>query len=459
MKTLWGSRFSEGLDKLAWDYNASIGFDWRLAEVDVQGSIIWAKALMQAGILSPKELELMVGGLENVLVEIQSGEFVIKSTDEDVHTAIERRLTEFIGKVGGKLHTGRSRNDQVITDFTVWLVNTIDEIDGKIYQLQAALEKRAKIDLGIIMPGLTHTQQSQPVYLSHWWLSFFWPLVRDRERLTEIRQRAAVIPLGSGAMAGTPYPVDRAALAKEFGEFTITQNSIDAVSNRDSAAEFLFAASLIAIHLSKISSVLIQLSSYGYGYFQIADAYTTGSSLMPQKKNPDTLELTRGKAGTIIGRLTGILAMLKGLPSAYDKDLQEDKTAVFETYDTLCLMLPIMAGLIETLNVNKKNIKSSMDEGMLATDLADYLVKKGVPFREAHDAVGKIARYSELNNISLNVVPINMLRRFHAKFEKDAMDLLDFETSANLRDVVGGTSMKAVKAQMKKVKAYLSDNR
>ena len=455
MKNLWGGRFASGVNPLAWEYNASISFDWRLAEKDIQGSIAWAKGLEKAAVLTPDEASSILKGLQAVLVEIQADQFELHPSDEDVHTAVERRLTELIGENGGKLHTGRSRNDQVATDFTLWILDAINETLKGLNSVQSALINRAETDMNIVISGYTHLQQSQPILLSHWWLSHFWPLTRDCQRLKNLRERAAVLPLGSGAMAGTPYPVDRNFLAKELGLNAVSPNSIDAVSNRDAAAEFLFIASLIAVHLSKLSEALILFSTTEFGYIQLSDAYTTGSSLMPQKKNPDTLELTRGKTGTIIGRLSGLLATLKGLPSTYDKDLQEDKLAVFETYDNLSLMLPVMAGALSTLQVNADRMRSALNPAILATDLADYLVARGMPFREAHSAIGQAVRQAEEQNLPLHQLPLKSYQAICPLFEQDVYAVFDFESAIAKRDLPGGTSPRAVQTQLHEAKQFI----
>jgi argininosuccinate lyase len=449
MKNLWGGRFASGVDPLAWQFNASIGVDWRLAEADIQSSVAWAKALSKAEVLQPSEMQALVDGLHAVLVEVRSDTFQLQSTDEDVHTAVERRLTELIGPLGGKLHTGRSRNDQVATDFNLWLMQAITQIDEFLGQLLNVMVKRAENDMGIIMSGYTHLQQSQPILLSHWWLSYFWPLVRDRQRLAELKQRASVLPLGSGAMAGTPFPIDRQFLADELGFSSISPNSIDAVSNRDAAVEFLFTASLLAVHLSKLAESLILFATSEFGYIHLSDAYTTGSSLMPQKKNPDTLELTRGKAGTIIGRLTGLLATLKGLPSTYDKDLQEDKQPVFETFDNLCMMLPVMAGVLDTLEVDAERMQANLNPAILATDLADYLVSKGVPFREAHNLAGQVVRKSEEQKLDMRELPLNVYQDISPHFSQDVYEVYQFTLAVDKKNVTGGTATEAVTQQLK----------
>ena len=453
---LWGGRFSGKLDPIAWEYNASIPFDWRLAECDVRGSIAWAKGLMKADVITLDEQQQIVKGLTDILNEIRAGKFVQAESDEDVHTAIERRLTEITGSVGGKLHTGRSRNDQIATDFSLWLQTALKQVDAQVKNVQTALVKRAESDMGQLITGYTHMQRSQPILLSHWWLSHFWPLERDRQRLAQLRERASVLPLGSGALAGTSFPIDRQFLANQLGFKAISQNSLDAVANRDHAAEFLFDAALIGVHLSHLSEALIIYASTEFGFIELSDAYATGSSLMPQKKNPDTLELTRGKSATIIGRLTGLLALLKGLPSAYDKDLQEDKVPVFETFDTLNLMLPVVAGVLHTLEIKPERINASLDPNILATDLADYLVRKGVPFRDAHGVVGKAVRKSAELKLRLDQLPLSEYQAMHDSFSEDVSSVFDFHASIAHREVPGATGPKAVQIQLQQAKSLLS---
>lgn len=452
---LWGGRFSEGLDVLAAALNNSIGFDWRLAEVDIRGSIAWAKALAKAGVLTEDEANQICAGLEAVAQEVHGEDFALSPMDEDVHTAVERRLTEIIGPVGGKLHTGRSRNDQVATDFRLWMMETIQHIDAMLAGVQSALVARAENDLGILMPGYTHVQRAQPILLSHWWLSHFWPLARDRQRMGDLYKRVSVLPLGSGAIAGTPFPIDRDLLAELLGFSAISPNSIDAVSDRDFAAEFLFAAAMTGIHLSRLSEALILFSSAEFGFVELSDTYTTGSSLMPQKKNPDTLELTRGKAGTLIGRLTGLLATLKGLPSAYDKDLQEDKQPVFEATDMLALLLPVMTGLLESLTVHPERMHQALDPMLLATDLADYLVHRGVPFREAHGLVGQVVRHAQSLALSIDRLPFEELRAISPVFEADVSSVFQFQAAVDRRSAAGGTALEAVRAQIQQAKETL----
>lgn len=452
---LWGGRFTENLNELAAKLNNSLPFDWRLAEVDVRGSIAWAQALSRAKVLSMDDSAQIVFGLHKILDEIHGGHLKFDTGDEDIHSLVERRLGEIVGPVAGKLHTGRSRNDQVATDFRLWLMGAIDQIDRALHELQATLVDRAETDWSIRLPGYTHFQRAQPILLSHWWLSHFWPLARDRERLAQARTRTAVLPLGAGALAGAPFPIDREWLAHELGFNGVSANSLDAVSDRDFAAEFLFAAALIGVHLSKLAEALIVYSTAEYGFVELADAFSTGSSLMPQKKNPDTLELARGQAGTLIGHLTGLLATLKGLPSAYDKDLQEDKPAVFAAVETLLTVLPVTAGAIRTLSVKADRMQAALDPALLATDLADYLVARGVPFREAHAITGRAVRRAIELGIKLDQLPLIELQAIHPVFDEAVTSVFDFQAAIERRSVTGGTGSLAVQAQIEEAKRFL----
>ncbi len=452
---LWGGRFTQGLDSAAAMLNNSLAVDWRMAEVDIRGSQAWARALAKAGVLTDAEAATLCQGLEEVLAEVQSDQFEFAPGDEDVHTAIERRLTERVGALGGKLHTGRSRNDQVATDFRMWMLTALDALDGLLRDAQSALVERAERDEGILLPGYTHVQRAQPILFSHWWLSHFWALARDRERFGQLRERTSSLPLGSGALAGAPFAVDRAFLAQELGFDSISANSLDAVSDRDFAVEFLFDAALVGVHLSRLSEALIMFSSAEFGFVELADTYSTGSSLMPQKKNPDTLELTRGKAGTLIGRLTGLLATLKGLPSAYDKDLQEDKPPVFEAADTLSNLLVVMAGLLRSLKVHPEACQGALDPMLLATELADYLVARDVPFRQAHEAVGKLVRKSQESGARLDQLSIKVYKAIHPVFEEDVFDVFNFAAAVARRNLPGGTGPQAVKEQLAQAKQGL----
>jgi argininosuccinate lyase len=453
--TLWGGRFSNKLDSSAWELNTSIGFDRRLAAQDVRGSIAWARAIYQAGLLTGEECADMIAGLERIISEIAADSFEYQSGDEDIHSAVERRLGELIGSVAGKLHTGRSRNDQVATDFRLWVMDALPGLDSAIRELQKALVERSEAAGDILMPGYTHLQRAQPVLLSHWWLSQFWPLQRDRERLQGIAPRLAILPLGCGAMAGTPFPIDRATLAQTLGFITPALNSLDAVSDRDFAAEFLFCAAMTGIHLSKLSEAVILFNTAEFGFFELSDAFSTGSSLMPQKKNPDVFELARGKAAGLVGLLTGLLAMLKGLPSTYDKDLQEDKQPVFHAYDTLMALLPVLAGAIRTMTVHPDRMRSGIDAAMMATDLADYLVTKGVPFRKAHALTGQAVRWALECGKPLDGLTLQEFQAISPAFEEDVYGVFDPMQSVSRRCAIGGTAPEAVKAQLVQARALV----
>ncbi len=445
---LWGGRFAKETDELAYQFNASLSFDVRLYDEDITCSIAWARGLAAADILTESEVAIIIAGLEEIRAEIEENAFAFTAADEDIHTAVERRLSEMVGPVGGKLHTGRSRNDQVATDFRLWTMRAIDRLQESVGQLGQVLLDNARANPNLPMPGYTHLQHAQPVTWGHWILSHLWPLIRDAGRLGEARTRAAVMPLGSAALAGTSFPIDRRALAEELGFDTISQNSLDGVSDRDFAADFLYAATMISLHLSRLSEQLIIFSSAEFGFITLDDSYSTGSSIMPQKKNPDTLELTRGKAGRLLGNLTGWLATLKGLPSAYDKDLQEDKEPVFDAYDTLSMALPVMAGLIRTLRLRPKRMAAQLTPDLLATDLADYLVRRGVPFREAHDLVGKAVQMAEERQVPLNALALEELRTISDRFNPDVAEIFNVQASLASRAAVGGTAPEALQAQL-----------
>jgi argininosuccinate lyase len=453
--TLWGGRFSGKLDKAAFDLNTSLPFDKRLAMQDVKGSATWAEAITQAGVLTEDESKHIVSGLEAVSAEFESGSFTFVKSDEDIHTAVERRLGELIGPLAGKLHTGRSRNDQVATDFRLWILDNLPTLDAAIAGLQATLVDLADKHVSTLMPGYTHLQRAQPITLGHWLLSHFWALNRDRERLANLRERIAILPLGCAALAGTAFPVDRVVLAESLGFDAPAPNSLDAVSDRDFVAEYLFCAAMIGVHLSKLAENVILFTTAEFGFFELSDAFSTGSSLMPQKKNPDMFELARGKAGTLIGLLSGMLATLKGLPSTYDKDLQEDKVPVFQATDTLLAILPVLAGALETMAVNKIRMAAAIDASMLATDLADYLVRKGVPFREAHGVAGKAVRMAAEKGVSLDQLSLNEWQAL-GPFDADVKDVFNPLKAVERRNAIGGTSPQSVKKQIRKAKSYLT---
>jgi argininosuccinate lyase len=454
MTTLWGGRFSGKLDGQAFALNASLPFDKRLAKQDVKGSIAWAAALAQAGVISDEEARGIISGLEKIAVELENQEFAFLELDEDIHSAVERRLGELIGPLAGKLHTGRSRNDQVATDFRLWILETLPVMEAATKGLQSTLVALAGRYQSTLMPGYTHLQRAQPVTLAHWLLSHFWALQRDRERLSDLRDRVAVLPLGCGALAGTAFPIDRIALAQALGFDLPAMNSIDAVSDRDFAAEYLFCLTMTGVHLSKLSENMVLFTTAEFGFFELSDAFSSGSSLMPQKKNPDLFELTRGKAGTMIGSLAGLLSTLKGLPSTYDKDLQEDKVPVFQATDTLLAILPVLASALETMTVHEKTMLKAIDPSTLATDLADHLVRKGVPFREAHGMVGKAVLAAKEKGISLKKLPL-MDWQALGPFDESVYQVFDPMKSVEQRNSIGGTSPQAVEKQIQKARVLL----
>ena len=454
--TLWGGRFSAKLNDHAWDLNSSLPVDQRMALQDVEGSRAWAEALQCVGILTHKEHISISNGLAAIKEEFASGRFSFVPSDEDIHTAVERRLSELIGEAAGKLHTGRSRNDQVATDFRLWMLQNIPVLHAAVNDLQSALIEQAEKAGETIMPGYTHLQRAQPILLAHWWLSHYWPLQRDQARLNDLTARVSVLPLGSGALAGAPFEIDRMRLAKALGFADVSRNSIDAVSDRDFAAEYLFCATMIGIHLSKLAEQIILYTSTEFGFFELADAYSTGSSLMPQKKNPDVFELTRGKAGGLLGLFTGLLATLKGLPSTYDKDLQEDKAPVFQATDTLCAILPVITGALRTITVKPARLQGAIDASMMATDLADYLVGKGVPFRRAHEITGRVIRAAGEQQISLTQISLAEYQAISPTFDVDVYQVFDPMKSIQKRNAIGGTSPQSVKNQLAGIRKYQS---
>jgi argininosuccinate lyase len=452
---LWGGRFTGATDPLMEEFNASITFDRQLWAVDIAGSQAYARALARAGIVTAAEADAIVEGLARVADEWQAGAFVIKEGDEDIHTANERRLTELIGSTAGKLHTGRSRNDQIATDVRLWLRAEIATIRHHLHDLIRVAVARAAAEIDILMPGYTHLQPAQPIRWSHWLLSRAWAWQRDAQRLDELAARVNVMPLGSGALAGNPLGIDRAALAADLEFAEITYNSLDGVSDRDFIAEFLFWGALVMVHLSQFAEDLIIYSSREFSFVKLADAYSTGSSLMPQKKNPDALELLRGKSARVMGQMTGLMTLLKGLPSSYDKDLQEDKEPLFDAVHTVGSSLQIASGVISTLEPNVAAMRAALSPEMLATDLAEYLVRKGVPFRETHHIAGAAVQMAEMQAIPLSELTLDDLLSLHHAFEEDVADVWDFEKSVDTRDAAGGTSRRAVLEQIDKLQEWL----
>lgn len=454
--TLWGGVFSQATDDAVRRLNDSLRFDWRLYNVDITGSQAWARAIADAGVLTPGERDQIIDGLERVRADFAAGSFSAAPGDEDVHTAVERRLGEIAGPVAGKLHTGRSRNDQVATDLLLWLLDAAHTLGGQIRALGEALVRQAEQHTATLMPGYTHFQPAQPVTAAHWWLNHFWPLARDVERLKRAADSwRSECPLGSGALAGTPYPIDRQVLAERLGFYAPSHNSLDAVANRDHAAEFLFIAALLGVHLSRLAEDLIIFSNPALGFARLDERYSTGSSLMPQKRNPDPLELARGKSGRMIGQLAGLLATLKGLPSAYNKDLQEDKEPLFDAFDTLDTLLPALTGLVASVTLNPDRMRAALDPAMLATDMADYLVAKGVPFREAHALAGRAVKLAETRGVALSELRADDLAPLSDRIAPDVTRVFDFAAAVERRAALGGTGETV--SQLERARAWLSE--
>ncbi|KAJ1920406.1 argininosuccinate lyase [Mycoemilia scoparia] len=454
-KKLWGGRFSGKTDPLMEAFNESIHFDRRMYDVDLTGSQAYAKALQQQGILTAEEQQQIHEGLERVRQEWKSNQFQLKPGDEDIHTANERRLSELIGSVAGKLHTGRSRNDQVATDMRLWLRDEGHKLLTYLCELIQALATRAQTDIDILMPGYTHLQRAQPIRWSHLLMSFAFWFKDDAERLCQLLARTNRLPLGSGALAGNPFRVSRQFLSNELGFDAVIPNSLFGVSDRDFVAEFLYWGTMTMTHISRLAEDLIIYSTAEFGFVALADAYSTGSSLMPQKKNPDSLELLRGKCGRVFGSMSGFLMSYKGIPSTYNKDLQEDKEPMFDVADTLSGSLQITSAVISTLTVHKEKMQAALTDDMLATDLADYLVRKGVPFRETHHISGSAVRMAEDKKCQLSQLTVEDLKTLHPSFEKDVAEVWNFERSVENRASLGGTSKEMVQQQIKQVNVWL----
>jgi argininosuccinate lyase len=435
-------------------FNESISFDKRMWKEDLDGSVAYAKAIAKAGIISSEERDLLVNGLEQVRVEWTNGTFELKAGDEDIHTANERRLTELIGPVGGKLHTGRSRNDQVATDTRLWIVAAERDILQDMATLLNAGAEFARDHIDILMAGYTHLQPAQPIRFSHWICSHLVALQRDAQRLQELIPRANQCPLGSGALAGNAFGVDREFLASELGFDGVTPNSLDAVCDRDFVLEFLLWSTMLLIHLSQFAEDVI-VTNLLRGV-DIDDAYATGSSLMPQKKNPDALELLRGKAGMALGRSVGFATTLKGLPRAYNKDLQEDKVPLFQAVDTVKDCLAIATGVLVTMKPNPSMLRRALCPEMLATDLADYLVRRGVPFRETHHISGACVRLAEEQGVSIDTLTLEQLQAIDSRFEEDVMQVWDYEVSVERKSSTGGTCKASVMKQIDDLVAFAS---
>ncbi|MEE8185296.1 MAG: argininosuccinate lyase [Thermodesulfobacteriota bacterium] len=448
----WSGRFNKGTDKLVEEFNSSISFDKRLFRHDIMGSIAHARMLARVKIITKREAERIVGGLKSIEREIASNRFTLTPDMEDIHMAIERRLIEKLGALGGKLHTGRSRNDQVALDVRLYLRDEIHEIQLLINRLKGTLVDVAKENLDVIMPGYTHLQRAQPILLSHHLLAYYEMLGRDHERLEECLKRINIMPLGAGALAGTPYPLDRDFVAKELSFSKVTDNSRDSVSDRDFCIELLGIASILMMHLSRLCEELILWSSQEFGFIELSDAFSTGSSIMPQKKNPDVAELVRGKTGRVYGNLMAILTTMKALPLAYNKDMQEDKEPLFDTIDTVKGCLKVFAPMLKTLKIDKDRMLKATGGGFLAaTDVADYLAMKGLPFRDAHHIVGMVVAYCIKRGRGLGGLTLNEWRGFSSAFNKDIVDVVSIKASVDARDIKGGTALKRVKRRIREI--------
>jgi argininosuccinate lyase len=438
-KKLWGGRFEGKIDPGFAEFNNSYRFDRRLFEADVTASIAYCQALENANVITAAEGNQIRDALGTIL---KSGADENHHSAEDVHSFVEARLIEMIGDVGRKLHTGRSRNDQVATDFRLWLRGSIDQLNETIRDTQSSLLDFAEANRDVVIPGYTHLQRAQPVLLAHWCLAYFEMLARDRERVSEMRRRVNVLPLGSAALAGTSFPIDREALATALGFEGVSRNSLDAVSDRDFCVEFLSACSLLMVHLSRLAEDIILYATSEFGFFELGDAIATGSSLMPQKKNPDSMELVRGKAGRVFGDLMALLTTLKGLPLAYNKDMQEDKEAVFDAFDTVSASLRVTATVLRNIRVNKERASAAAASGyMNATELADYLVRKGMPFREAHEVVGKIVMRAIAAGKELEQMDLS-------EFGEDVYEALSLERTLGAKSQIGGTAREAVEKEL-----------
>jgi argininosuccinate lyase len=451
---LWGGRFSVPTDKALDELNRSIGVDYRLWPADTRLSTAWTRALQEAGVLTVDESNEIQRGLTSVSDRLARGEKP-DPADEDIHTMIDRMLHEEVGDVASKLHTGRSRNDQVATATRLWTIDAAGRLDASMRALQQAMVRQASVLEKIYMPAYTHLQRAQPVSAAHWMLAHFWPLERDRARLAAAVSRAAVLPLGSGAIAGSAYPISRQLLQEELGFSSLSQNSIDAVGDRDFVAEILFVIALTAVHMSRLAEDLILFGSSEFGFLKFGEAFTTGSSMMPQKRNPDALELARGSAPRVLGDLVTMLGVLKGLPSGYNKDLQDDKRALFDAIDFMTLVLPAVEGALAELTFDDERMRLALSSTMMATDLADYLVKKGSSFRQAHEAVGSLIREAEQRGCELGDLSMDSFTAANPLFSADVYESLDPENSVGRRDIPGGTGPEAIRVQLEAARAAL----
>lgn len=457
-ENLWGGRFTGAANETFVEFNNSFKFDRRLFSADVRASMAYCDGLFHAGVLTRMEAERIKNGLSTILKRADySKNYFDEIAAEDVHSFIETQLVQLVGEVGKKLHTGRSRNDQVSTAFRLWLREKITEISKIARDAQQSLINLAGNNQDAILPGYTHLQRAQPILWAHWCLAYYEMLARDRERLDEVWRRVNVLPLGSAALAGTSFELDREAVAKDLGFEGVTANSLDAVSDRDFAIEFVGACAIIMVHLSRLAEDLILYASTEFNFIELSDAVSTGSSLMPQKKNPDALELVRGKAGRIFGHQTSLLSMMKGLPLAYNKDMQEDKEAVFDTVDTVSMCLQVTKIVLENVRVNREKMRSAATKGYLnATELADYLVQRNIPFRTAHDTVGKTVLYAISKNKELNELSLEELQKFSEHIESDIYEALSLEQTLASKNQIGGTAPERVFEALEHAKESLA---
>ncbi|MCX5998222.1 MAG: argininosuccinate lyase [Chloroflexi bacterium] len=451
------SRFHKDADEQVLKYTASIPFDQRLYREDIAGSMAHAKMLAKQGIISDKEAEIIMMGLVSIREEIERGEFEFKIELEDIHMSIEARLTEKVGAVAGKLHTARSRNDQVVLDMRLFTKEAIRETLRGLSDLQTSLLDVAEANRSVMMPGYTHLQRAQPVLLAHHLLAYFEMLERDVSRFRDCMERTDVMPLGSGALAGVPYPIDRLFVARELGFSRVSQNSLDAVSDRDFVIEYQAAAAISMMHLSRLAEELTLWSSAEFGFVEIDDAYATGSSIMPQKRNPDVAELARGKTGRTYGHLMGMLTVMKGLPLSYNRDMQEDKEGLFDTVDTVLSTVEVFAGMLKTLKIDASRTRQAVEESYsLATDIADYLTKKGVPFREAYTVVARLIAYAADQHKGLPQIDLSEYRRFSPLFAEDVFSVTA-EAALSGRNCLGGTAPQQVEAQLARARKIVQD--
>ncbi len=446
---LWGGRFKKETSSLMDDFNSSISFDQRLAEQDIKGSMAHAEMLGRCGIIPAQDSKKIIEGLEGILEDVRRGEIEFSKDAEDIHMNVEKILIERIGDVGRRLHTGRSRNDQVALDIRIYLKEEIDEIIALIRALQKVLADTAEENIDVVIPGYTHLQRAQPILFAHHLMAYFFMLERDIGRLSDCRRRMDALPLGAGALAGTTFPIDRDFVAEKLGFSRITENSLDSVADRDFAIEFLAAASIIMMHLSRFSEEIVLWSTSEFGFIELDDSYSTGSSIMPQKKNPDAAELVRGKTGRVYGSLMALLTVMKGIPLAYNKDMQEDKEQIFDAVDTVKACLTIFAPMIGTMKVRADRMREAAKGGFsTATDVADYLVKKGLPFRDAHGIAGRIVLDCIESGIGLEDLSIEKWKSYSELFDDDIASIIRIEASIDARDVPGGTAKKRVKEEI-----------